>query len=92
VLIYIEAIVLYSDSLPKQIKVEAYSGYKANERPLYILLDRSRLAVRDIIARWYDVDHDFFKILADDGKSYQIRWNRESDVWTLEEVSSYSGA
>lgn len=88
----IEEDVSYSDSFPKQIKVETYSGYKANERPLYLLLGHSRLVVRDITARWYDVDHDFFKILADDGRIYQIQWNRELDVWTLEKVSSYSGA
>ena len=46
--------------LPKKIEVVAYSGYKANERPLYFVLDKRKLEVADIIDRWYGVEHDYF--------------------------------
>ena len=74
-------------SAPKKITVVAYSGYKANERPLYFFLDDRRLEVRSIINRWYGEDQDYFKVLADDGKIYQMRWHRELDQWFLEKVT-----
>jgi hypothetical protein len=85
----------HEDSLPRQIKVEAYSGYKADERPLYFVLDNLRLEVREIIDRWYGEEHDYFKILADDDKIYLVCRNRTSDLWTLEktmEKKDYCGA
>ena len=74
------------DSLPKKIEVGAYSGYKANERPLYFVLDGRKLEVRNIIDRWYGVEHDYYKVLAHDGKVYLLRWHRTLDLWFLEKI------
>ena len=71
---------------PKKIKVVAYSGYKANERPLYFVLNRERLHVREVIDKWYGVDHDYFKVGADDGKVYLLKWQRSMDLWFVEEI------
>ncbi|MFH2011749.1 MAG: hypothetical protein ABIJ37_03440 [Pseudomonadota bacterium] len=46
--------------------VTAYSGYKANERPLSFTIDDQRLEVRDIVCRWAEPEKDFFKVIADD--------------------------
>jgi len=70
----------------KRIEVSAYSGYKANERPIYFLLDSQRLEVKEILDRWYGEEHDDFKVLADDGKVYLLRWQRYFDVWTMVKV------
>ena len=75
------------NSLPKQIKVMAYSGYKANERPIYLILDNRKIEVQKVIERHCELEHDSFRILADDGKEYLVKWNRESDIWTLEGIS-----
>lgn len=74
------------NSLPKKIEVVAYSGYKANERPLYFILDQKRLEVQNVIDRWYGVEHDYFKVLADDGKVYLLRWHRSLDLWFIEKI------
>ena len=74
-------------SLPKRIEVLAYSGYKANERPLHFILDDRKLEVQAIADRWYGVEYDYFKVLADDGKLYLLRWDRMRDVWFLEKVT-----
>ena len=74
------------DSTPKKIEVVSYSGYKANERPISFIVDNRKVEVRDIIDRWYDAEHDNFKVLADDGKIYLLRWQRTSDLWFLEKV------
>jgi hypothetical protein len=71
---------------PKKIEVVAYSGYKANERPISFIMDNRKVEVWDIIDRWYDADHDYFKILGDDGMIYLLRWQRTSDLWFLEKV------
>ena len=69
--------------LPKTVQVTAYSGYKANERPLSFALDGERFEVREIIDRWYGVENDYFKVIAGDGRVYILRWHRLLDVWLL---------
>jgi hypothetical protein len=68
---------------PKEIKVVAYSGYKANERPIQICVDDKDLEVVQMIDRWFGVDHDYFKCLANDGRVYVIKWHRTHDQWFL---------
>jgi hypothetical protein len=67
----------------KKIEVESYSGYKANERPTWFFLENSRVGVVDILDRWYGTAHDFFKVLADDGRVYLLKWHRFTDEWLL---------
>ena len=71
---------------PVKIEVVAYSGYKANERPLSFVLEQKKLAVVDVLDRWYGVEHDYFKVLADDGKVYLIRWHRLPDLWFVVKI------
>ncbi len=71
---------------PKKIEVVAYSGYKANERPLYLVLDEQRLEVKKTLDTWYGVEHDYFKVLADDGKVYLLKWHRFLDMWFIEKI------
>lgn len=71
---------------PKKIEVMAYSGYKANERPLYLVLDEQRLEVKKTLDTWYGVEHDYFKVLADDGKVYLLKWHRFLDMWFIEKI------
>src|SRR4030095_3288427 len=78
-------------SLP--IHVEAYSGYKANERPLSFSLDIAIgenggiTNVHDIEAveeRWYDANAEYFRVRTTDGKRYVLRSDRETGQWTLQ--------
>jgi len=71
------------DNHPREIKVVAYSGYKANERPLRLLLDDEDLEVEQIIDRWYGEDHDYFKCLTNDRQVYLLKWHRIRDQWFL---------
>ena len=65
------------------IEVIGYSGYKANERPLYFLLEQQQLLVKEVKDRWYGQDHDYFRVLADDGRVYLLKWHRSLDIWFL---------
>jgi hypothetical protein len=70
----------------KVIEVMAYSGYKANERPTHFFMDHEKRTVEEILDRWYGPDEDYFKIMADDGRLYLLKWSRSLDVWSLENV------
>ncbi|MBW1722379.1 MAG: hypothetical protein JRH13_08295 [Deltaproteobacteria bacterium] len=72
--------------LPKKIKVMAYSGYKANERPLYFFLDEKRITVKEVIDRWYGPECDYYKVLADNETVYMIKWHRTLGVWLLVKI------
>lgn len=71
---------------PRRVEVEAYSGYKANERPLSFVLEGKRLEVQEVTDRWYGVEDDYFKLLASDGRTYILKWRRLLDVWLLVKV------
>lgn len=70
----------------REITVMAYSGYKANERPLSFEVEGRRLTVTSIADRWYGGEDDYFKVAADDGRVYIIRRNRSMDGWFLVRV------
>lgn len=65
------------------IKVEAYSDYKANERPKSLIIMNKSLKIIEILDRWYGEDHDYFKVKAEDDFTYIIRYDRQGDAWEL---------
>lgn len=75
-----------NDKKDRKIKVIAYSGYKVNERPVHFMLDRNKKTVEEILDRWYGPEHDHFKVIADDGCVYLLKWHRSSDCWYCEEA------
>lgn len=70
----------------KPIHVSAYSGYKANERPVRFVLEGREYGVIKVLDRWQGPDYDYFKVLADDGRTYVIKWQRFIDAWFLVEA------
>jgi hypothetical protein len=77
-------------SLP--IHVRAYSGYRANERPISFSLDiaigeNGVTNVHDIDAvedRWYDPNAEYFKVRTVEGKRYILRYDGRDGQWTLQ--------
>lgn len=70
----------------KIIKVECYSGHKADERPVSFILDENKVMVDEIVDRWYSPECEYFKVLADDGNRYLLRCNFNGE-WVLEKAS-----
>ena len=66
-----------------KIKVECYSGYKANERPLRFHIGKRVLEVKDLLDRWYGERADYFKVVADDGNNYTLIYDRQGDSWEM---------
>jgi hypothetical protein len=79
------------DSRGQKIEVTAYSGYKANERPASFVWSGKRLEVKGILDRWYGQEHDYFKVLAEDGRTYLLKWHRSLDIWFLVKVTERVG-
>ena len=67
----------------KIIKVNAYSGYKANERPVSFSKGELKIKIIKIIDRWTDPARDYFRVEGDDGKFYTIHWDKELDIWYM---------
>jgi len=74
----------------KEILVECYSGFKANERPVAFTYQGERREIQEIADRWYEggLDSgrpiiDYFKIRTADVKVYFLRYESDSDIWSL---------
>jgi len=65
------------------VRVQCYSGVKADERPIRFELDGREYLVEEILDHWYGPDHTFFKLVADDHNVYILR-HSPNDLWSLE--------
>jgi len=65
------------------LKVETYSGYKADERPVSFALHDKVFKVKECIDQWYGEGYAYFKVKADDGCTYIMRHHMDNDQWEL---------
>ena len=56
-----------------KLKVECYSGHKADERPVRFRLEGKQYVVQAVLDQWYDPESIFYKVRADDGNLYILR-------------------
>jgi hypothetical protein len=66
------------------IQVTCYAGYRGNERPVRFSIGEKEYEVKEIVDRWYGPDYSYFKVRADDGNSYIIKYDEAADEWELE--------
>jgi len=73
-----------------RIRVECYSGYKADERPLRFYLGERLYEIRGVLDQWYGPCDIYFRVRADDGKIYILRHRQHAneDTWALEAFGS----
>ena len=71
-------------SLP--VYVDAYSGYKANERPRQFVLDEDVYEIAAVEDQWYSPEAIFFKVRTTDSKCYILRYRERADEWRLQSV------
>jgi hypothetical protein len=63
--------------------VDAFAGHKGEETPWAFTLEGSRRAVTEIVTRWYTETHCFFRVQADDGKRYVLRYDLDNLIWEV---------
>lgn len=68
------------------LKVESYSGYKGEERPLRFTVGERTYQVQAVLDQWYGPQAVYFRVRADDGNLYILRRSHgdEQECWTLE--------
>jgi len=76
--------------MPLRVYVDAYSGYRANERPSQFCLDDEVFEIANVEDRWYDPNAEYFKVRTIDGKCYLLRCDAQTAEWTLQ--SGFDGA
>ena len=69
--------------LKQSVRVETYSGFKADERPVRMHLGERTLEVVALEDRWYSPGQTYFRVLTDDGDCYVLCHTEAQDVWTV---------
>lgn len=70
--------------MPEQlVRVETYSGYKSDERPLRLHLRERVLDVAEVEDCWYSPGETYFRVRTTDGDRYVLRHTEAQDVWSL---------
>ncbi len=70
------------------LRVECYAGHRAEESPRRFFIDKRAIEVIEIIDRWLGPNHRYFKVRGDDGGSYFLRYNQDTDAWEMTEFDS----
>lgn len=65
------------------VNVECYSGYRADERPLRIVLKAQTLKVMEVEDRWYSPGATFFRVLVENGDRYVLKRDDAQNQWSL---------
>jgi hypothetical protein len=66
-----------------KIRVECYAGHRGEEEPRAFTLGETRFAVLEILDRWLDPQHRYFKVKLDDGRRFILRHDSASGDWEL---------
>jgi hypothetical protein len=66
-----------------QVHVECYAGYRGDETPTRFYLGAREIDVKEVLDRWLDPSHHYFKLRGDDGGIYVLRHDTEHDMWEL---------
>ncbi|HEU4923544.1 MAG TPA: hypothetical protein VFT23_10770 [Burkholderiales bacterium] len=71
------------DASPLTIRVECYAGYRGEQEPRAFTLGERRFTMLEILDRWLDPRHRYFKVKTDDGRRFILRHDTASDAWEL---------
>jgi hypothetical protein len=63
------------------MKIETYSGYKADEYPLRFWIENRPIEVLEVEDRWYSPQVSYFKVFADDAHHYLLKKNENNGLW-----------
>ena len=71
-------------AVPEQlVRVECYSGYRADESPRKLVLATRALEIVSIEDRWYSPGETYFRVSVTGGDRYVLRHLEAQDVWSL---------
>ena len=65
------------------VRVECYAGHRAAESPRRFSIGKRQIEVREIIDRWLDPAHRYFKVRGSDQGVYILRHDSQADRWDM---------
>jgi hypothetical protein len=65
------------------LRVDCYAGHRGDAEPRRLHFGQRAVAVTEIIDRWLDPRHRYFKLRGDDGGIYLLRQDTNEDRWEL---------
>ncbi len=65
------------------MKVECYNGYRGEETPRRFFLGKRAIDVVEVLDRWIEPTHRYFKLRGNDGGIYILRYSTSEDDWEL---------
>lgn len=72
-----------AQAAPLEIKVECYAGYRGEETPMRFYLGERCIEVMEVLDRWLDPTHRYFKLRGDDNGVYILRHATRKDLWEM---------
>ena len=71
-----------------RVVAECYAGYRGEETPRRFRLGERWIEVAEVLDRWLDPEHRYFKLRGADGDTFILRHDPESGFW---EMTLYQG-
>ena len=65
------------------VKVVCYAGYRAEETPERFYLGERCIEVTEVLDRWLDPEHRYFKLRGDDYGIYILRHSIADNHWEM---------
>ena len=65
------------------VGVECYAGHRGEQTPRTLILGDGRIAVAEVVDAWLAPDYRYFKLKGEDGDTYLVRHDEQSDTWEL---------
>lgn len=72
-----------SEINPSVVKVVCYAGYRAEETPMRFYPCKRSVEVIEVLDRWLDPAHRYFKLRGDDNGIYVLRHSIDDDCWEM---------
>ncbi len=69
-----------------RVKVECYAGYRGDEEPRRFVWGGKTLEITEIIDRWLDPNHRYFKVRSGNAELFILRHDPNSGEWELREI------
>ena len=79
--VILETVVMNDKNLA--VTVECYAGYRGDESPRRFLMGDKAVEISEILDRWLDPEHRYFKVRGEDQAVYILRHDVEAGSWEL---------
>ena len=66
-----------------ELRVQSDVGYRGDQEPRAFWLGERRLDVAELADRWLSPEHRYYRVKADDGDFYILRYDEIRGVWEL---------